>query len=184
MAEPALPQRLPSVEEYLRMEEESSYRHEYVGGMIYALAGGTKRHNRITLNIATRLVTAARGGPCRVYTSDVKLRAADDIFYYPDVMVACGPEGKDPLVEEEPCLAVEIVSPSTETIDRREKALNYRRIPGLKAYLVVDQERRYVERHWRGEDGEWRQGGLSGEGAAPIPCPETKLSLDEIYEGL
>ena len=166
------------------LEEESSVRHEYVGGVIYAIVGATKRHNRIINNISGRLWNAARGGDCRVYTQSVKLRADDEVIYYPDVMVACGPEGDDPLIEDAPCLVVEVVSPSTETIDRREKMLAYRRIPTLKAYLIVDQERRYVERHWRGEKGEWRQGGVMEGGTVPVPCPETGFPLAEIYEGL
>ncbi len=185
MAEHTIPHKLPTIEEYLELEETATVRHEYVAGMIYAMVGTTKRHNRIALNIATRLLDAARGGPCRVYASAVKVRIGDDVIYYPDVMVACGAEGDDPLIEDAPCLIVEVISPSTESIDRREKAFTYRKIPSLKAYLVVDQNRRWVERHWCDEKGEWRQGGLADEGMVPIPCPEGfELPLEEIYEGL
>ncbi|MDP9458151.1 MAG: Uma2 family endonuclease [Actinomycetota bacterium] len=165
------------------MEETATVRHEYVGGMIYAMVGATKRHNQIGLNIASRLLGAARGGPCRVYASDVKLRASDDAIYYPDVMVACEPED-DPLVEHKPCLVVEVASPSTESIDRREKMLAYRKTPTLQAYLIIAQDERRVERHWRDESGEWRQGEAVGEGFVPIPYPESGLPLAEIYEGL
>ena len=166
------------------MEETATVRHEYVGGTIHAMVGATKRHNQIGLNIASRLLGAARGGPCRVYASDVKLRAAEDTVYYPDVMVACEPED-DPLVENYPCLVVEVALPSTESIDRREKMLAYRKIPTLRAYLIVAQDERRVERHWRDESGEWLQGEAVGEeGFVPVPCPETKLTLAEIYEGL
>ncbi|WP_207955950.1 Uma2 family endonuclease [Rubrobacter marinus] len=167
------------------MEETATVRHEYVGGMVHAMVGATKRHNRIVGNVYAHLLTASRGGPCRVYVETVKLRAAEDTIYYPDVMVACGPEGDDPLVEHEPCLVVEVASSSTESIDRREKMLAYRKIPTLRAYLIVAQDERRVERHWRGESGEWRQGEAVGEGGfVPVPCPETKLPLAEIYEGL
>lgn len=166
------------------MEGESMYRHEYVAGMIHAMVGASKRHNRIAGKIYRRLADAAEGGPCRVYMETVKLRVAENIIYYPDVMVACGPEGDDPVIEEEPCLVIEVTSPSTESIDRREKMLVYRRIPSLQAYLIVDQNRRRVERHWRDETGEWRQGGLADEGRVPISCPETELTLAEIYEDL
>ena len=165
------------------MEETATVRHEYVGGMIYARVGTTKRHNQIGLNIASRLLGTARGGPCRVYASDVKLRVADDAIYYPDVMVTCEPE-EDPLVESYPCLVVEVASPFTESIDRREKMLAYRKIPTLQAYLIVAQDERRVERFWRNESGEWRQGEAVGEGFVPIPCPESGLPLAEIYEGL
>ncbi len=185
MADYATPRKLPSVEEYLELEETSAFRHEYVGGIIHAQAGATKRHNRIAGNIYARLLAASRGGPCRVYVETVKLRAADDLFYYPDVMVACGPEGESPLYEDSPCLVVEVTSPSTASIDRREKMLAYRRIPSLEAYLIFDQESHRVERHWRNERGEWLQGEvvMSG-GVVPFPCPETEVLLTEIYEGL
>ena len=79
---------------------------------------------------------------------------------------------------------VEVASPSTETTDRREKLAAYKRMPGLEAYLIVSQDRRWVERHFRGEDGTWRRADLVDEGRFSVPCPETNLSLAEIYEGL
>jgi Uma2 family endonuclease len=186
MAESTKPHKLPTVEEYLALEAESTVRHEYVAGMIYAHAGGTTRHNAIAANVLAILWNAARGGECRVYGSDMMLRATDDVFYYPDMTVVCGDDeaGDEELYQHAPCLIVEVTSPSTESIDRREKAFTYRKIPSLRAYLIVDQNRRWVERHWRDETGEWRQGGVADEGFVPIPCPETRLSLDEIYEGL
>ena len=92
MTESAIPHKPLTVEEYLKLEEQSALRHEYVGGTIYAHAGGTSRHNAIAVNIVASLWNAARGGPCRVYNSDMMLRAAEDVFYYPDVMVVCGPD--------------------------------------------------------------------------------------------
>ena len=184
MAERIKPHGSLTVAEYLKLEESAMVRHEYVGGEIFATVGATKWHNRIIGNISGRLWSAARGGACRVYSESVKLRVADDVIYYPDVMVACGPEGDDPLVEDDPCLVVEVVSPSTETTDRREKLAAYKRIPGLRAYLIVSQDRRWVESHLRGEDGVWRRGDLLDEGRFSVPCPETDLFLAEIYEGL
>ncbi len=184
MAERVKPHDSLTVDEYLKLEESATVRHEYVGGEIFAIVGATKRHNRIIVNITGRLWGAARGGDCRVYSESVKLRVSDDVIYYPDVMVACGPEGNDPLVEDDPCLVVEVVSTSTETTDRREKLAAYKRMPGLRAYLIVSQGRRWVESHLRSNDGVWRRGDLVDEGSFTVPCPETDLSLDEIYEGL
>ena len=79
---------------------------------------------------------------------------------------------------------VEVVSPSTETTDRREKLAAYKRMPGLRAYLIVSQDRRWVESHLRSEGGVWLRGDLVDEGRFPVPCPETDLSLAEVYEGL
>ncbi len=108
MAESTVPHKPLTVEEYLEFEGGSVLRHEYVGGAIYALAGSTGRHDIIATNILTLLWNAARGGPCRVHTSDRRLRAAADVFYYPDVMVVCPPEneetGDEALFEDAPCL--------------------------------------------------------------------------------
>ena len=108
----------------------------------------------------------------------------EDVFCYPDVMVACEGEPEDPYYEDDPCLVVEVVWPSAESTDRSEKLAAYKRLPGLKAYLIVDQERKRVERHFRDEEGAWRRGDLVEEGRFFIPRPETSLSLAEIYEGL
>ena len=79
-----------TVEEYLRFDEGSPLKHEYVAGAVYAMSGVTLRHNTIARNIITHLDAAAGEGPCQVFFSDVRLGAAGDIYYYPDVMVACG----------------------------------------------------------------------------------------------
>ena len=80
---------------------------------------------------------------------------------------------------------IELASPSTESIDRREKMIAYRRLPTLRAYLIVAQDSRCVERHWRDKkSGDWFQGEATYDNVVSIPCPETKLSPDEIYEGL
>ena len=186
MAEHTASHSLPTVEEYLKTEETSTVRHEYVAGVIHAMTGATKRHNRIVGNIYRRLADAADAagaGDRQVYFESVKLRASDDIFYYPDIMVARDPDD-EPFYETGPCLLVEVTSPSTESIDRREKLAVYKSIPSLKGYLIVEQNRRVVERYWRDEEGEWRQAALYNKGSVPIPCPETTLALGEIYEGL
>lgn len=189
MSESTVPHEPLTVEEYLELERTSEVRHEYVAGEIHAHAGGTRRHDVISGNIFALLWNAARNGPCRVHSSDRLLKAAEDVFYYPDVSVVC-PEDKDnmdeqALFEQLPCLVVEVTSPSTREIDRREKMLAYRQIPSLKAYLVVDQEMMRVERYWRDDSGRWwRAEAVGSEGIVPIPCPETELTLPQIYEGL
>ena len=97
-------------------------------------------------------------------------------------MVACGSEPEDPYVESVPCLVVEVVPTSTEVTDRRGKLAAYKRKPGPEAYLIVAQDREWVERHFRAEDWAWHR--ADHKGRFPIPCPETELSLAEIYEGL
>lgn len=175
---------LMSVEEYLELERDSEVRHEYVGGELYAMTGASRRHNTIANNISSLLWIAARGGPCRVHQSDMKVLTPGGPFYYPDV-VACGEEPEDEYSEDAPCLIVEVVSPKTEAKDRREKLVAYTKIPTLEAYLIVDQRRKRIEHHFRDGSGEWRKADLIGEGNFSVPCPPgAELSLADIYEGL
>ncbi|HEU4631227.1 MAG TPA: Uma2 family endonuclease [Gemmatimonadaceae bacterium] len=170
--------------EYLRFEAAATVKHEFVAGEVYAMSGVTRRHARIVTNLIIRLGTAARGSRCQVIATDVKLRVASDRIYYPDVMVVCTPGSDDDLVLRDPCLVVEVTSPSTARIDRGEKLDAYRGVASLRAYLVVDHRQRRVERHWRDDAGRWQRAEVTGEGSVPIPCPETALTLAEIYEGV
>lgn len=183
MSSIAAPPGLISIEDYLELDENSTVRYEYVGGMDYALAGGTDRHNRIALNIAALLLSGARGGPCRVYISDMKLLVRN--VSYPDVMVAREPpETDNPTARSNPCLLVEVLSPSTGSTDRHEKMLVYQDITILRAYLIVHQDTQRVVRHYRGKDGVWRRADHVTDGAIAVSCPETDLTLARIYEGL
>lgn len=136
-----------SVADYLALEESGTVRHEFVGGEIYSMGGASEPHNTIALNIASALRPRLRGGPCRVYMADFKVRlevAREDIFYYPDVVVSCHPSGIEKQFLRFPTLVVEVLSPSTEATDRREKPLNYRQAQTLEEYVLVAQERREV----------------------------------------
>jgi Uma2 family endonuclease len=171
-----------TVEEYLRFEESSPIKHEYVAGEVYAMSGATARHNRIAGNVFARLLAAAKAGPCDVFVSDMRLEAAGDRYYYPDVMVVCTPVGELDVVTRQPCVVVEVTSPSTARIDRGEKLDAYRQIPTLRAYLIVDHRRQRVERHWRDAAHEWRRDDVVTDGRVPVPCLDVEFTLGEIYE--
>lgn len=173
------------VDEYLAGEPKSAIRHEYIAGTVYAMAGAGEKHNRISLNIAFHLRAASRGKPCGVFINDMKLRIDEsDSFYYPDVMVTCDPADTQSLFKKLPCLLVEVLSPSTETIDRREKLLAYRKLPTLHHYLLVSQDQRWVQWHVRNEQGQWEVFDVQDQHTLQLTCPgiEAQLSLDEIYE--
>jgi Uma2 family endonuclease len=185
MTIPAPLDRLISVEEYLRLEEIADLRHEFVAGERFAMTGGTVRHSTITLNIASHLRARARGGACRVFVTDLKVRAASDVFYYPDVVVQCTPAADTDVYVHEPCLIIEVTSRSTAATDRREKLVAYRQIETLRAYLVVHHGRRRVDVHSRGVGTDaWTHVIIAGDGVVPIPSPEGTLPLDLIYEGV
>lgn len=133
-----------SVEDYLAGELQSEIRHEYLGGAVYAMAGSSAEHNLIIGNLVASLRSTLRGGPCRVFAIDVKVRlqvAREEIFYYPDLMVTCDPRDTEPYFQSYPKLIVEVLSPSTERTDRREKLLNYTQIETLEEYVLIAQDR-------------------------------------------
>ncbi len=174
-----------SAEDYLHGEEQSAVKHEYLDGEVYAMAGAGERHNRIALNAAFHFRTAARGSRCGVFISDMKLRVAgQNAFYYPDVMLTCAADDDHPLYKTSPCIVVEVLSPSTAQIDRREKWLAYRGIAGLTAYLLVDADRRQAECYLRQADGGWALGRLEEEEVLTLDCAglSIPLSLDDLYE--
>lgn len=171
-----------TVEEYLRFDETSPIRHEYVRGEVYAMSGVTLRHDRIARNVLIALSAAAGDGPCEAFSSDVRLRAADEVFYYTDVTLACGQVAELDVIIADPCVIVEATSPSTARIDRGEKLMAYRAIQSLRAYLIVDHRRRRVERYWReSETTPWQREEVVSGGRVAIPCLDAELTLDQIY---
>lgn len=182
MAQPASPRRLVSVEEYLRSEAESEVRHEYVSGQLFALAGASDAHNQIVANLVSTVRPQVRQTDCRVYANDMMLRLSERLFYYPDLMLLCDPTDNQPLVRFRPCAIIEVLSPSTASIDQREKAFAYKQIRSVMAYLIVHQDVRIVEHHYRVEGDIWDIEQLQQTGDLRIPCPDLLLTLDDIYE--
>ena len=174
-----------TVAEFLRFEAYAEERHEFFGGRIHAMTGATTRHNRIAGNVYVRLRTLADGGGCRVYMEGVQLRLPGAVLY-PDVMVVCAPDGDDERAAVAPCLLVEVLSPSTAHHDQGSKLEIYRALPSVQAYLIVEQERPAVTRHWRDATDRWQSEMLVGSGAVALPCPAPGgvLTLDDVYRGL
>ena len=131
--------------EYLEFEEKSPQRHEFINGVLFAMTGPSVAHARITGNLFFAIRTHLKGGPCEVFASDLKViisRDVNEIGYYPDVIVDCRPDTRDTHFVRDPKLVVEVLSPSTQHIDRREKLQNYRLIDSVEEYVIVAQEER------------------------------------------
>jgi len=172
-----------TADDYLSGELTSDIRHEYVDGEVYVMAGAGEAHNLIALNVASFLRSHARGGPCRVFISDMKLHVATwKAFYYPDVMVVCDPDDAQTYYKQSPSLVVEVLSPSTESIDRREKMLAYRTLPSLREYLLIAQDKRQLELYRRADDGDWLVAVRAETGAVQLDSVNASLALDEVYE--
>lgn len=173
-------------QDYLEGEKTAEFRHEYVDGQIYAMAGTSIRHNDIALNIAFALRAATRGTPCKVNTSDVKVRAQrSKAYYYPDVIVGCQRDEADEYYLEKPCLIVEVTSKSTEWKDFTEKLIAYQKLVSLQVYLIVAQDQPQVTLFYRDAEGAWDVARFDSlEQTITLPCPEATLTLADIYEGV
>ncbi len=146
-------------ETYLEVEKQTSTKHEFVNGSIYAMGGASDKHGLINLNLASALSTSLPDS-CEVFVSDMKLHIQqndDRCYYYPDILVSCDSSDDNPYYREKPLLIVEVISPSTERIDRTEKRERYQKIPELLEYVLVAQDFPKVEVYrrnqaWRGEE--------------------------------
>ena len=167
------------VEDYLEGEKDATIRYEYVRGEVFAMAGASDVHNTIAGKIHTVLNLAARRTGCRVYMSDVKVRAADEVFYYPDVMFVCD-DGPDPYYKDKPCVIVEVISPTTLRTDVSEKRYAYEALPSLQLYLIADSRRRFVTGYYRANDG-WEERYFGAGDTVPVPCADVSLTMEDIY---
>lgn len=174
-----------SVEEYLASEERSRIRHEYVDGRLFAMTGSTLKHNLLSGNLFALLHARVKGEPCRVFAHAVKVRVeATNSFYYPDVMVSCAKLSQSAVFTNQPILLVEVLSPSTSAIDRREKLIAYKQIPSLQEYLIVHQRKRCVEIYRRDEANGWSICELATGTVfeiRSIPGGPIQVSMDELY---
>lgn len=155
VARPDFP--LLDVETYLSIERESPIKHEFIDGHVYLMAGGTRAHGGICLNILLLLANHLEGRPCRVYTSDVKVQLSEHRYVYPDATITCddrdAPTGDDDTIHH-PQIVLEVTSPSTEAYDREGKRLYYQECPSIRDYVVIDGRRQRVEVFSRQTDGQ------------------------------
>ncbi len=144
-----------SLEDYLESEKSSPIRHEFVEGEVFAIAGASDNHGRISTNLITLLATHLRNSPCDTFSNDIKVRVRQGVYYYPDIIVSCEENPESPYFRNNPTLIVEILSKSTQRVDSLEKVFAYQQIPSLQEYVVVDQYRMEVRVHRRQENGGW-----------------------------
>ena len=178
---------LVSIDDYLAGELTSPVKHEYLGGVVYAMAGAINAHNLIATNITGALHARLRGKPCRPYNSDTKIRIrlpAHTRFYYPDVSVICRSNAPSESFQDEPAVIVEVLSDSTRRIDEGEKRDAYLAIPSLQVYLLVEQDSPAVVAFRRSGQEFVREVYHGLEAAIPLEEVGTSLPLSEMYEGV
>jgi Uma2 family endonuclease len=178
---------LVTIDDYLAGELSSPVKHEYLGGVLYAMAGARNVHNLIASNILGALHARLRGHRCRPYNSDTKIRIRlpwHVRFYYPDVSVICRPNPQTDSFQDEPAVIVEVISRATRRADEGEKKEAYLTIPSLAVYLLVEQETPAVVAFRRTDGGFVREVYESPQANIPLAEIESELPLAEIYEGV
>lgn len=176
-----------SVDEYLAGELISPVKHEYVGGVVYAMAGARNVHNLIASNTLVTLGARLRGRRCRPFNSDTKIRIrlpSHVRFYYPDLSVICRPNPQTDSFQDDPAVVVEVVSRATRRIDEGEKKDAYLTMPSLAAYLLVEHESPMVVVFRRGEQGFVREVHSGLDAVIPLREIEADLPLAEVYDGV
>lgn len=173
-----------SVEDYLILNRNSKdIRYEYLAGDVRMLAGGSPDHSIIIANLTSAIKGPLKGSQCRVYNSDVQLKLTEKRYVYPDITISC--DERDRNQKETihyPIVVVEVLSPTTEAIDRGKKAAYYRACPTIKEYMMVDSEEVFVEVH-RLEEGRWTINNFELGDTITLESLDIQFLIEDAYEG-
>ena len=172
-----------TVEEYLKFEESSPTRHEYVNGYVHAMNGASMAHGLVANYLFQAISKRLGDGPCQIFTAGLKLMVdtvSEKEYLYPDLMVSCDRAGWRDMWLHNPRFIVEVLSPSTQHIDRREKAATYRRMPSVEEYVIAAQSSWHLTILRRAEN--WVPEVVSGrDGVAEFRSLGVAVPLAEIY---
>lgn len=174
-----------SVDDYLRIEEQSATRHEFIGGEIYAMAGGTPEHGALASRVSRVLESRLTG--CTPFSSDVRVHLeAEGMITYPDVSFVCGPIRRSPIDTDaivNPTVLVEVTSKTTEAYDRGDKLLAYQTLPSLRAVVFVSHREARITVVERDEQG-WSTRDFRAGERVVLKAPAAELAVDEVYSVL
>jgi Uma2 family endonuclease len=173
-----------SPEEYLEAEKFSPIKHEYIQGRTYAMAGASDADMTITANLVALLRNHIRGTGCRLYVADMKARIESlDTFYYPDIMVTCDPrDANSEYFKRYPTLIIEVLSPSTEALDRGDKFSDYQELDTLQEYVLVSQNRRKIDCFRRNPEGRWVLYSYKANQQLELTSVNFSCPLTDVYE--
>ena len=174
-----------TVEDYVRIEAESELiKHEFDDGQIRVMSGGTQEHARLAMALGFQLMQQLKGKPCAVYSSDSRVRIAG-LITYPDLSIGCGKaysDLEDRFAQLNPCVLIEITSPSSERYDRGKKRVRYQQIPSLREYVIVSQRERAIDVYVRAASGDWIDPVRYGAGTrALVPSLSIEIDVDQLY---
>ncbi len=175
-----------TLDEYEEFEDRAGERHEYHGGYVYAMSGGTLNHSQISGNAYALVRAAVRGGDCKAFTDAVRVRATANDEVYPDMSITCDPRDLANMrrrVIDYPTLVVEVLSPSTALYDQNGKFDLYRQIPTLREYVLIDSvNARWVEARRKDGTGAWSSTVYSGAQGVTFDTVGLTVPMAAIYE--
>jgi len=174
-------------EEYLHFERQSETKHEYFDGEIFAMAGASRKHCKLSANLMRIIGNKLHQTKCNVYSNDFRVKIKETGLYtYPDVIITCGKEILEDQVKDtllNPLILIEILSPSTEKYDRGKKFAHYRQIESLQNYILISQEEPRIEIFQRQNNDQWLFFFFFLlENSIEIPAINCMLSLTEVYD--
>lgn len=172
--------------DYVALELSSPTKHEFLGGEIYAMAGGSEEHSALAAEVLRLLGNAVGERPCRVHTSDLRIYVeAAGLATFPDGAIICGALVQHPPSPKatalNPSLLLEVTSDSSEEYDTGTKLETYRTIPSLRDYVVVSHRERRITVHARGSDGTWSTRQAISGGRVRVSDFDVDLVVDEVY---
>ncbi|MBI3182848.1 MAG: Uma2 family endonuclease [Myxococcales bacterium] len=174
-------------EQYIAIERDSPIKHEFLDGEIFAMAGGTPEHAALAAAVIGELGAQLEGKPCRVYTSDLRVKVlASGLATYPDAAVICGELQRDPLDKNSavnPVVLVEVTSDSTEGYDRGEKFEHSRQMPSVSEYVLASHREPLVEVFRRGPS-KWARLEARSGARVRLESIGCELAVDRLFAGI
>ncbi len=175
--------------EYLAFERDSRERHMYWKGEVFVMSGATRQHVEIAGNTFYQIRKAFEGSDCKVMQSDMRVKNhRTGSYYYPDIVATCqSPKFEDSEFDTllNPRVIIEILSKSTESFDRGEKFRDYQRLESLKEYVLISQDKIYVERYTRSGDSTWEYWSAElSEEALSLDSIDAHILLGDIYSNV
>ncbi|MDB4544511.1 Uma2 family endonuclease [Akkermansiaceae bacterium] len=181
-------QKMVSIQDYLEGELHSEIKHEYLGGIVHAMSGGTLDHGRIGGNCMVSLGSSLKGKPCQPFNSDVALKIilpTQIRFYYPDLQIVCESNAGDEQYQDKPVIIIEVLSESTRRIDLGEKRDTYLAIPTLQVLIIIDPDQVFVRLDRRVENNGFLQQTFNElDQVIDLPEVDASLPLADIYDGI
>ena len=177
--------KLMTPDEFLNWCLGQEGKWELVSGVpLQMMAGATEDHDRIVVNLIVTLGNKLRGGPCRPKTADQAARIPKGNIRRPDVTIDCGPREGKSLESTAPAVFFEVLSPSTRTFDQIKKPEEYKTVPTLKHFVLLDPDRARAW-VWTREGDAWANADTEGlDAEIALPGVGVTLSLGEIYDGV